>query len=884
MEEIYNLNLHGDREQSLGYVPLGRNMLRMAKEEAEALGVDTWEKHILNQDDGYEIRVLYRGDGNNKINIATRPKGEEGEPKLQRTRLIHARIKITLYDNESSEWKELEQYRKDPSFIAYEPLPVPDDLDDRVVWLDVLFEYDKGYLVAFVNDDEEEIVYVNGTEKDEDFSEKYALRGDITKSISSVEAITGYNHVAKIDGDMSSLVKWVDEPKDNSINSFNRMPDEEADGGDNIQGFTYYNSYEAPRDFRIEFPVSQLSSMHPSKIFSLEDGSQYCSFVVRQQSTAFSWLYGLDGTHICESKTDDSGDSLEERYEEIVMSMYGFVNHITDIRHIPGLSSEVHERGAITYNFKEPIFDEDGEIIGYEDLAVNANSRLLALYYPYRVENYLQYDIYNNLYAKPYGLSSNFFYLPTYDALQAYYEPEETEGTTIQPVIHSRIFVDMTNDVLTEAVYGGELKYGRAIQHDIAVDGSEAMNDTECPSLYKRLICHFPVAEDFEHTYLVSTKAPYLDADSSINVWEITSAPEITEWLIHPSRNYYYPENLTDVAKNNSGSSLSGVLYKDCVGDSNFYIRMPLFDLNPVTLRTSIPKNITLAVRHFFANTDNATTVQSTRKSYYCEWKPTLRNARKVEDIYDGALLGQVFGHDPWLRVRSEDYEEIPVETSPQIDPSTCPMFQSIKGDVVQVSLFSCIYAMASFDKPSDQDFTISDNHPLSPNYTGTEYPKVGPLNVWGEMHDWDGSFPLTMKVNTVKTKRIWPKYLDAEWTFKNAYSAGVHIGHIGQIRQQSEKYKERGVGKEQLDEKFIGKHSASIMQSYDSELFEKYEVDELIGMQEESFFNKTDTMESAIINSIYKALDERGYGVHTPVYDIKLQAELFDRYEESYI
>lgn len=318
--------------------------------------------------------------------------------------------------------------------------------------------------------------------------------------------------------------------------------------------------------------------------------------------------------------------------------------------------------------------------------------------------------------------------------------------------------------------------------------------------------------------------------------------PPGMNWLTFPYLNYSTPKDLADVGGDDSDISTS-----------------PLSVPNRFS-GISAPGRMVLELRGFFANTDDATTLKMQRKSYLAEWKSDTR----VETYFDESEQKRYwkYGYNPFSYTRSDDEPEaVDMETSQNHNPENCPNFITEKGDLVSVSLFSAIYAIGVFDKVAKESVDISDRYTgeLDLSYvtgwTDAEYPPEGMLQI-------------------VKGKRPWPKYLDCnKWEYVNAYSAGARIWTDGELINSIERHK----------------YLLSIGATHPKELVGDIYDDLFFGtvlLENRSMYEAGDgseepaTAESVIVNAIYRHLEEHGYDRYAPVCDIRLEAELYDKYE----
>lgn len=333
----------------------------------------------------------------------------------------------------------------------------------------------------------------------------------------------------------------------------------------------------------------------------------------------------------------------------------------------------------------------------------------------------------------------------------------------------------------------------------------------------------------------------YADGGEYANLFDLLFHEDVSgmgmNWLVFPALNYSLPKDLADVGSDAADISAS-----------------PLSEPR-VSTGISAPGRMVLELRSFFANTDNATTLKMTRKSYLAQWQSdsqvdTYWNEGEEERYWK-------YGYNPFDYTRSDDEpEDVDIETAQNHNPANCPNFITEKGDLVDVALFSAIYAIGNFAKVTRESVNLSERY-------------EGEIDL-SYVSDWTKEYhaPAEM-IQTVKGKRPWPKYLDCEkWEYVNAYGAGVSIRNEFDLAAELEW--QRWI-------KSIGlPHNKELIREANFLVSDTIRANKNIydagdGSEEPA------TAESVIVNAIYRHLEEHGYDRYAPVCDIRLEAELYD-------
>lgn len=312
-------------------------------------------------------------------------------------------------------------------------------------------------------------------------------------------------------------------------------------------------------------------------------------------------------------------------------------------------------------------------------------------------------------------------------------------------------------------------------------------------------------------------------------------------WLTFPSLQYSLPQDLADVGEGESDISES-----------------PLS--SPGTSRgISAPGAMVLELRSFFANTNAATSRKMKRKSYQAEW-----SAEFIVDTYWDEVEEKRYykhGYRPLEYTRSEEPPaEIEIELSQDRNPSTCPNFITEKYDLVDVGLLSSIYAIGRYEKLTKELVDISDR------YDGDV--DLSYVTEWGEKY-----YLQPEEIQKTTGKRPWPKYLDCEkWEYVNAYACGVAVRDEYSLIYELEARKYLEAKGFPLEKDRIRGGTSNIIVDALKRNKSPYEAGD--GSTEPA------SAESVIVNAIYRHLEEHGYDRYAPVCDIRLEAELYDKYE----
>lgn len=322
-------------------------------------------------------------------------------------------------------------------------------------------------------------------------------------------------------------------------------------------------------------------------------------------------------------------------------------------------------------------------------------------------------------------------------------------------------------------------------------------------------------------------------------------------WMMHPFMNKTWGSNLFDCRdRDNVWAQESGRSWYLHSGLSELYDIYDAFGYDTFH-SLCVPNRMILCIRAFFANTENSTQFAGVRRSYDID--------------FPGAPVdGSNYGNRVTENGEAGPYDEIPVETSQPLSVGKCPNFVTIKGDAVTVNLMSSIYAVADYPAITTDMFILSDRH------AGLDFVE---------------SVPDSGDAPTVTGKRPWPAMLDGNWDYTNIYGAGISIGYLSAYRNRLEEYTDSNVKNlisGAVPYKFWDRMSRgeSIYSDDAEDISCRYAEDE--EAMADVTWREEDTPESHLIHAIYRALDKAGYDKHHPVCDIKLEANLYDRYIDN--
>lgn len=369
-----------------------------------------------------------------------------------------------------------------------------------------------------------------------------------------------------------------------------------------------------------------------------------------------------------------------------------------------------------------------------------------------------------------------------------------------------------------------------------------------------------------------------------------------------PRMNFHWPRNLRDFLSVDE-ESISGEVVQRPYGLPTSFMR----GVNQGYNYAIAPNRVVLAVRTFFANTDNATSYKGVRRSFDVRMAPWMVQLQDNEDpapdhfwyghrvppqevmfahfdfigdSWFNVWPGDEYDEDDWPDMETADfwahyngdgnYEELDVETSPPLDMSKGSDFLTTKGDVVQVNLLSSIYAVSNYGRISSSDLTLSEYNNLNRN----------DLVVKG---------PRDEVVDTLTLKVPWPSVFDGDWEYTNIYGAAATVTSRDAIEAHYELFQwaeDNGLSAQNIIFESIGGNEFIHRAPYGKSIYDDSNTVESFASTRDPVdhegepmdFPEENTPESFLVHSIYRAMEREGYDIHQPIHDMRIETNLFDR------
>jgi hypothetical protein len=656
----YSLRLSGDEETCRKRLGEAKKLLYLAREGMTRSNTDMpsfyMNKHF--PEDGVRISVIATKYGNDIIYISA-PMGKEKKPKVnRRERILHCRLEITVAD-------DVPPYEGDPSFVAFEPIPILDEEVggvDPKVYLHFIYNVDSNvvYDISSLKVEKEgetrpvdftpDMTINDVYEEVEEFIEAKRLK-KIDKFGYPIEFLSEEffeDTILKPEFE-SSMIPLRDEedqpitdPKqmglldkfDDRVNSSWSENDSKFFYTSNLANKTDQYYYESTHSALL--PFQSIVEKNMMDDFILLGPQEKYSFLGSTLYTQFFWNHAIDSgredylgwwptNHFNSMKLLDS-------IEETIIINTPFTYIMSDFTHF----DNVGERSIIEGN-------ESNLTVAGQELKANVFSII-----PYQTQWVDSLWDLVHLYAGKTGLSGEPFY---------------------------------NNQEWNEMFFNG---------------------------LGNLLLClNLPTD---------STEAEILNNGALLYCYGIFNrAHNVYNWLFHPFRNEMWNPELIDFWTIDEFTTHA----RSEFWHSTNSLSLPW---EPGGTESAMPSRLLLCIRSFFANTPNGTSWTTTRKRYDVQYTAAGTSAsapnwfleRRYRDDIDELVDEVLTGHK-----RLSTYDTVDVEMSPPLTAQYLPTFATEKGDFVHVALLSMIYAeMRKFDEHTIDDVRPSDNW-TEPSFAG---------------------------------------------------------------------------------------------------------------------------------------------------------------------
>jgi len=399
-ELIYSFSYSGDKERCNSLLGKARNLLRIAEQQRQRIGVDSWVQSIQSDNDQYGIRVLSSASGNNLIYIEAATEGEEEELFAENRLLLHCKVILTLTG-------EIEDYKKDPGFIIFEPI----EKSGTKIELNVFYDVYRNMEVVFPEvENNDDISTVERKLNDRNYKIVPKVLDDSGEIYNPFEIAEDYRE--DITEDIRNL-NFIDESSYSTL----------ADGGTELDGSLFYNNAENLDDtiflarwFSCDIPAIQLPNFIDNwpEEFQDENGNiiDFGDFDYTQAPFFFAvmkskglkaksgYMSLIDGNPIPSYSYSALYSSIDEAPVNIKyakgLTLKNLVSHVyPDLRHLSYMGDVITDAGTGLY-----YIDDSGN-----QKAIDANR--MSSIVPYYIECKDNDEILNNISYDFEGLSGS---------------------------------------------------------------------------------------------------------------------------------------------------------------------------------------------------------------------------------------------------------------------------------------------------------------------------------------------------------------------------------------------------------------------------------------------------------------------------------------------